>query len=78
MPTITPVQALTAVDRMNAGRVVFDGYMPLNVADLIHCLNIWLSQELAREPKRKTMIRRLKTEITWNVNRCSRALKGAR
>jgi hypothetical protein len=74
VPTTT-LEALRPPDRLGAGRVVHGEYVPSNVADLVHCLNIWLGQELAREPKRVTVIRRIKREITWLVNRCDRAIK---
>ena len=32
-------------DRFGAGRVIRKHYQPSNVADLVHCLNIWLGQE---------------------------------
>lgn len=74
--SMSAVEALRPPDRLGAGRVVYDDYVPSNVADLVHCLNIWMGHELASEPKRKTVIRRIKREIEWLINRCDRALKG--
>jgi hypothetical protein len=37
--------ALKPEDRFGAGRVIRKHYQPSNVADLEHCLNIWLGQQ---------------------------------
>ncbi|MBM3744581.1 MAG: hypothetical protein FJW34_02145 [Acidobacteria bacterium] len=36
--------ALKPEDRFGAGRVIHRDYQPSSVADLVHCLNIWLGQ----------------------------------
>jgi diadenosine tetraphosphatase ApaH/serine/threonine PP2A family protein phosphatase len=41
-------RALNPEDRLGAGRVIHKDYQPSNVADLVHCLNIWLGQENER------------------------------
>lgn len=40
--------ALKPEDRLGAGRAIYKGYQPSSVADLVHCLNIWLGQESDR------------------------------
>jgi len=42
---LRPRCALKPEDRLGAGRVIRKHYQPSNVADLVHCLNIWLGQE---------------------------------
>jgi hypothetical protein len=73
------VAALKPEDRLNAGRVIFDGYKPENVVDLIQCLGIWLHQELARvgnvdHRTTRKIKREIKREIDRLGNQCSRAI----
>lgn len=76
--TPTILEALRPPDRLGAGSVIHTGYVPSNVADLVHCLNIGMWQFLKRQDVGDgAKIRRIKAEITWLINRCEKAAKRA-
>ena len=66
--------ALNPDDRLKVGRVIHEGYVPSNVADLVHCLNIALRQAQANGFSGDEQ--RIKTEISRLIDDLDAAIRG--